>query len=345
MRDTAYKTNKRVEYFHELISFAHRASKGDRIAVATLAFDPSTPLIDEIVRELTAAAGRGADVILWVDAFSFMSSGIASINISANAPEPFASRLRALEAVRKQGGAYVITNKPTRQLTFSKASRSHIKFAVLNDRVYIGGNNLEKPEQIDLMVSWQDEQTADYLFTFARDVVRTGSPRSVLQDHDAQRQLSGKSTLLIDAGVPKQSIILDQALQLIDDAKEWIFMTCQYFPGGRTGQHLATAMRRGVHVALHYSPPSTHGKEAPGHYSYEILQRLQLPSELFTYRLPSSHPKLHAKVLATEQGAMIGSHNYVVQGVRFGTAEIALRSDTPAFSDMLRSAIQRQIET
>jgi len=151
MRDTAYKTNKRVEYFHELISFAHRASKGDRIAVATLAFDPSTPLIDEIVRELTAAAGRGADVILWVDAFSFMSSGIASINISANAPEPFASRLRALEAVRKQGGAYVITNKPTRQLTFSKASRSHIKFAVLNDRVYIGGNNLEKPEQIDLV--------------------------------------------------------------------------------------------------------------------------------------------------------------------------------------------------
>jgi hypothetical protein len=43
-------------------------------------------------------------------------------------------------------------------------------------------------------------------------------------------------------------------------------------------------------------------------------------------------PRLHAKLLATEQGAMIGSHNYVVQGVTLGTAEAAILRNDPQFS-------------
>ena len=43
-------------------------------------------------------------------------------------------------------------------------------------------------------------------------------------------------------------------------------------------------------------------------------------------------PKLHAKVLVSERCAIIGSHNYVWQGVRFGTAEIAfITTNQPSY--------------
>jgi hypothetical protein len=345
MGSTAYHLTNRVEYFHELQDFARSARGGDRIVIATMSFDPTAPPLAELSHELAAAAARGVKVLLWVDAFTFLSKGIGKLHVSATATEPFGSRFAALEDLRNQGGTYIITNKPLRSFSFAKAGRSHIKFAVLNDRVYIGGNNLERPEQIDIMAGWHNKATADYLSSLAIDVAKAGSPHEALHNQDVRMQLDNGSALLIDAGVPGQSLILSEALQLIDNAKDWICMTCQYFPGGQTGNHLAAALRRGVQVTLYYSPARSHGKEAPGHFAYERWERLQLPRELFVHRLPATRPKLHAKVLTTEQGAMLGSHNYAVQGVRFGTAEIALRDNSPVFSNALRTAIVEQIET
>jgi hypothetical protein len=44
-------------------------------------------------------------------------------------------------------------------------------------------------------------------------------------------------------------------------------------------------------------------------------------------------PHIHAKLIATERAAMIGSHNYVVQGVSLGTAEAAILRNDPQFSE------------
>jgi len=349
--ESRYHFTDRPEYFRELIDFARRAGPNDRIAVATMAFHPEEPMIGELAHELTAAAGRGARIILSVDAINFLRNDHPpkpgplwyGTKLSARSPEPYGSRFATLETLRAAGGTYVITNRPTRRFTIPQAGRSHIKYAVLGSRIYIGGNNLDKYRTMDVMVSWDDPATADYIYHFAADVARTASPRITLKEQDVQRQIDDGTTLLIDAGVPRQSIILDTALQLIDEAEERIFMTCQYFPGGRTGQHLTAAIHRGVDVTLYYSPPRAHGRHAPGHYLYELRERRRNSAELFKHRLPISNPKLHAKVLVSEKAAMLGSHNYVVQGVHLGTAEIALLSQDRDFAATLEKQITKTI--
>ncbi len=337
-----YHFSSRMEYFQELTDFARHAGKGDRMSVATMVFTAEEPAIGEMIYEMTNAARRGARVILSVDAFSFLLGQHLKpgplwfgTELSARSPEPFGERFAALKTLAEAGGAYVITNRPKRRFTIPQAGRSHIKFAVLNDRIYIGGHNLERPSDIDVMAHWDDHGAADYLLGFTQAVVKTGSPRMVLHGHDVQRRLNDDTTLLIDAGTPRQSLILDEAWQLIDEAEERLFMTCQYFPGGRTGQHLARALQRGVQVTLYYSHPSAQDSEAAGHHLYALRERLRLPAELFTHRLPKNYPKLHAKVLVSEKAAMLGSHNYVVQGVRLGTSEIALLSKDPVFGQQL----------
>jgi len=346
-----YRFTDRLGYFQELIDFAREAGPDDRMAVAAMSFHPQDLIIKELMRELTSAAGRGARVTLLVDAINFTRSSNPSrfgplwysARLSTHSPKPFGDCFASLEALKTAGGTYVITNRPARPFSNPYAGRSHIKFAVLNNRVYIGGNNLDKYNTMDVMTSWEDRVTADYIHNFAVDTVRTASPRTTLQGQDVRHKVDDDTVLLIDAGVSRQSIILDEALELIDEAQERIFMTCQYFPGGRTGQHLAAAIRRGVNVALYYSPPNAHGMHAPGHYIYELRERGRTHAGLFKHRLPIGDPKLHAKVLVTEQGAMLGSHNYVVQGVQMGTAEIALHSRSRYFAKDLEQKISGTI--
>ena len=56
--------------------------------------------------------------------------------------------------------------------------------------------------------------------------------------------------------------------------------------------------------------------------------------------LSASAPKLHAKLLATDQGVMIGSHNYVKFGVSVGTAEITLKSSDPQLAVQARAKLE-----
>jgi phosphatidylserine/phosphatidylglycerophosphate/cardiolipin synthase-like enzyme len=173
-------------------------------------------------------------------------------------------------------------------------------------------------------------------------MVATSSTKQTFSGHDQSLQLSDSMQLLIDAGIPSQSTIYDHAMALIDAAEQSIFFTCQYFPGGKTAQHLLAAHKRGVQVRIVFSHPHRHGKKAPLHHVYNTRERLRLPPEFFAYRQPKHANRLHAKVIATEKGAIVGSNNYVTQGVMLGTAEIALQYDSPAFAQQLIQKIESQ---
>jgi phosphatidylserine/phosphatidylglycerophosphate/cardiolipin synthase-like enzyme len=185
------------------------------------------------------------------------------------------------------------------------------------------------------MVGWRDKKAADWVYDWVTKIVATGSTKETFASKDRQLELSPSLRILLDAGKPKQSIIYDCALQLIDEAQESIFFTCQYFPGGRTGKHLLKAYDRGVDVRIVYSHPLAHGPKAPAHWLYNTRERLRLPAALFSEQRAAKAPTVHAKVIATEKGAIVGSHNYVPQGVWLGTAEIALLSNDPEFSKAL----------
>lgn len=345
-----YSFLSRPAYFETLANVVELAARGERVIVATMDFDPLEPAVQRLVEALRTAAHQHANVTLLIDAHNFLQD-------RGGKPGPLfyrgtlnrvngasAASVAALESIEGAGGHCVVTNIPKRRFNPPMVGRSHIKGAVVGNRVFVGGCNLEHAEQIDVMVTWKDLLAAEKLSNWLLRIADTGSARQALSDVDAEVALDETTRLLIDSGVPRQSLIYDEALQLIDSAQEWIYMTCQYFPGGPTARHLAAAQARGVKVEIDFSHPRTHGSSAAIHYAHQAAQRARrLPRNFFVGKLDKQVPKLHAKVLASEQGAMLGSHNYVIQGVRFGTAELALKSLDSAFSLELRSFMHAQL--
>lgn len=347
----SYQFCNQPTYFKQLAKLISQTKSGDRVGLATMAFNQDEPLVADILVELTKAAKRGVKAYFAVDALAFMMSDdprrfgpVWYGKQPTVKPGLFGERFELFERLRQAGGHYAIINRPSHAFSLPVAGRSHIKTAIINDRVYIGGHNLASSNRIDLMTYWEDPKTADLLFKFLKNVIKSGSVGHILAS-DQRYELNSTDSLIIDCGQRHQSLILETALNLIDSAEDWLYMTCQYFPGGRTGRHLKAALDRGVKVRLVFSPPSVHGSDKWGHQIYEKLQRLKLPDELFSGKLPEGVPKLHAKLIATEQGAIIGSHNYVGQGVWLGTAEIALLKRDPAFAKAAVAAIDKEIKS
>lgn len=340
----------RADYVRQVRDEILQTGKGDRVLVATMTIDAGEPGVHALLEALIRAAQQGASVTLLVDAYNFLSSPNKlpgplwyHSSLPDRLAEPFRRDYRGLEAVAAAGANVVLTNQPHRRFSFIPGGRSHIKCAVVNDKLYIGGCNLNSVKTIDVMTAWQDTQAADWMYDKLSRMADTGSSQAAFGGEDQVLPIGADSQLLIDAGTPGQSTILREAYHLIDNAEESLFMTCQYFPGGSTARHLAAAYKRGVRIHLAYSHPSVHGIEAPGHFIYAVRERTRVPQALFTHRLKKGLPKLHAKVLCSEKAAMIGSHNYVSQGVRFGTAEVALQVRTPAYAAALQQFMQTML--
>lgn len=351
MSEPKFQLYSRIDYYQELTDCANAAQPGEAITLMTMVYDITIPAVSSLMDALCGAAARGVTITMIMDAYSFLLSEQdkpgplllrGRIELE-RLSEPFRSAYDKLERLRSNGGKYHIINRPKRPFMYPKAGRSHIKLALVNDRVFIGGCNLEETEGLDMMASWRDAATASWLRQTVDKIVNAGSVKDALDKRDVSHDINHSMDMFIDCGVSRQSIILERAHRLIDEAKETVFMTCQYFPGGATGQHLLSAHKRGVKVRVIYSPPDVHGKEAIGHHIHNLSERLRLPPAFFMEQLPPSAPKLHAKIIATESAVMIGSHNYVAAGVIFGTAEIALLRRDAALASEIRQHILRQI--
>ncbi|HSX17412.1 MAG TPA: phospholipase D-like domain-containing protein [Patescibacteria group bacterium] len=341
-----------TEYWAELQRRIDQTTAGGRIAMMVMDFNPTEPLMQAVFQKLFAAADRGVNVWVSVDAHTFMFnpetrsiSSFLAHNDLQKLPKPLAAKLRLLrELGNKPTGHTAIINKPKHSFSNPVAGRSHIKMSVVDDYIFVGGCNLQHTAWLDLMVGWQSKKIAGTLLAFVSDVIGNESTRTVMHGLDRCIPLDELTNLYIDAGKPGQSIILTQALALIDAAQESITMTCQYFPNAITAQHLAAAHKRGVRVEIIYSHPAMHGLVGGlGQHVSMLLERTRVPAKLFHMRLPASGPALHAKLIATEQGAIVGSHNYVRAGVRLGTAEIAVVQHTPGFSQNALAALRREL--
>lgn len=332
------------EYLQEVTKKINALGKGDRVVLTTMDFNPVEQPVNKVVRALIEASSRGANVHLLVDAFAFMvgehgepnGSFLQHGGIEASRSKLFSDKYALLEELRHAGGKYVIVNKPSTRLAIPFIGRSHIKLAIINNHVYLGGRNLGNVWQIDCMVGFYDKPAADYLWGFILNIENKGNVREVLHSTDQIEKIDDKTSLLIDAGKPGQSLIFETALKFIDEAEDWLTITCQYFPSDITAAHLARAVKRGVQVRAYYNHPNKH--RGIGRVAQNLILasgRLRLPSQLFAHQLPANHRRIHAKLLASEKGAIIGSHNYISAGVRFGTAEIALVRQNPGFGKQL----------
>ena len=342
-----------AEYWTELRARLAKTIAGDRIALMAMDFDSHDPIVAGICKELLAAAQRGVDTHLIVDGRSFLFDPHAGKfgplwygRPLEKADAIFQPRLHTIRQLQRQShGHATITNRPLRRFSNIYAGRSHIKFSLINDTIFIGGCNLYDTQFLDLMTCWDDRRTSDDLFDFVKRIETHEHVGQALDWHDQEFAIHPDATLFIDAGARRQSIIFDHALQLIDEAQKHITITCQFFPNSRTAQRLAAAHRRGVDVTVLFAHPSKHGKgfRRAGQYYNVWRERRRVPAALFAHGLTPDMPMLHAKLLATDAGTMIGSHNYVRAGVNLGTAEIALLFRDPAYSKAALAALSREL--
>jgi phosphatidylserine/phosphatidylglycerophosphate/cardiolipin synthase-like enzyme len=341
-----YQLVSKMEYFRDLVRRIDGAQKGTRVAVATMAFEPHEQPIHDLVKALTGAARRGVDTYLTLDAYTFLVHDKrlwpgplwSQTAIPTVIAEPFRSTLAVLRAFKTAGGHYSITNVPGKPFRNPYSGRSHIKGAVIGDYIYIGGCNLDSPGYVDIMVGRTHKESADWVYDRFVQMCTSASTVTTYQGVDQHKVFGDDSEIIIDSGVPRQSAIYSRALQLIDSAKDTIYLTCQFFPGGETAKHLLAAHKRGVDVRIVYSHPATHGSKQLFHVLHITRERMRLPTDFFAEQQSARTPKLHAKVLIADGTSLIGSHNYVTQGVNFGTAEIALQNNDP---DLARAVIRK----
>jgi phosphatidylserine/phosphatidylglycerophosphate/cardiolipin synthase-like enzyme len=323
------------EYFDELILGVRATKKGDRVLLMTMTYEPLEPIIAALNHELLQAANRGVFVTLAVDAHSllvgrnhFPSRLIPRAGMPTRLPPYFRNKLDFIQSLDAlPTGMGIILNLPENSLNLPIAGRSHIKIAIINSRIFLGGCNLLAEDLIDLMIDWESQPTADMLYAIMGEVARGKNVRRVLAQTDRNLRVDDHTVILIDSGVKGQSIIYKQALDLIDNAQKWLVVTGQYFPNSITAKHLLKAVERGVKVEVIFSHPSHHGPIGGFGQQISIFrERTRLPAILFNSALAKSDPMLHAKLIASDAGMMIGSHNYVRAGVMLGTAEIAFKS-------------------
>lgn len=339
----------KTPYFRQVVQDVEKSGKGDRILLTTMNFDPGDPEVSNISEALISATKRGANVTLMIDAHDFLQPDRAKFGplwfhdeFPKRLNKTALTKLEPGRKIQAYGGTFVVINHPHHAFTSPVSGRSHIKTTIVNDKVYVGGCNLTDASQIDLMVGWRNQDTADWLYKSLRRVADMESTQKAFQGVDQTYQLDATSSLFIDSGTRNQSIIYDRALALIDSAKDSLVITCQFFPHGLTAQHLARAAARGVKVRILFNRPRKHEAYAPIQQAVIWQERLRgMPREFFANILPARSPYIHAKLLASESTAMIGSHNYVTEGVKFGTAEIALYREDPRFAQAAIAAIDQ----
>lgn len=341
-----YSTQK---YFNHLADSISNTVRGDRVVLTSMTFDPKDDLVGLLMEQLNSAAKRGVSITVIIDSYTFISNGFSKLIplvFSTKQNHKNSPIIKALEKLKSSGGQYAVLNKPRNPFSLIYSGRFHAKLAIINDRVYVGGCNLSNTERIDMMVGWDDAVVANKLFEVCMKILELNYRQTSFAGQDLVIKLDSTSTLLFDVGIKRQSAIMKKAFEVIDNAEKSIFFVCQYYPNSLTTRHLNRAAKRGVDVTILFNHPSQHS--FPNSLIHRLVMQkqgwLSQPS-LKLIKLPKSEHFMHAKLIATEKSAIMGSHNFIIAGVNLGTTEIALYDDNSNFSKNAIETILNQITT
>jgi len=327
-----------ADYYAALAAEVSQAGQGDVVDIATMSFEPNDPQVDQLLTALGTAAANGASVNLAVDAYALLLESTHPVPGPLWAPLPsgqelFRRRQQALASLHSHPTTQAtVINQPSRLFSSPVAGRNHIKISRANDRVYLPNGNLNLTDDNDMVLALTESRAASWLGEIVADLAATGHTLDTLSHTDEVFPVDHATELIVDAGIPGQSLILDEALALIDEAEDWLVLATQYYPQKEVLRRLTDAVLRGVDVRLPYNTPASQGllEKLPERLS--LFRSRKVHSQLRAYPLPVTGRKMHLKGLASEKQAMAGSHNYIERGVRSGTAELVLRRRDAAFA-------------
>lgn len=337
------------EYLTGLTDALQHTHAGDRIALTTMSFEPSEPTVKGILNALHGAAERNVEIHFGVDAYTFLVDDSTHAVGPMLLPNPirqraFRERKRSLEELQQHPSVTVgVLNQPEHWLSNPYAHRSHVKAVVINDTSHIIGPNLHKTHRADAALSIASPAVSDKLYKTLVRLVTSESTEQTFEGRDQIWQLDDRTQLLIDAGRPHQSIILQAGLNIINTAHEELMLTSQYFPRGPIAQALASVvLQNNVRLTHFYNDPAAQGAFGRIPESLVIARQRALIARLPQYSRLSPHTHLHTKAVANETAGLIGSHNLDPRGVKFGTAEMSVYRHDPVFARRLADLVLEQ---
>lgn len=295
---------------------------------------------DAIVSWCEDATLRGLDVRLNIDASSKLGKGANAYYQDRITPTKGAAlRLfqqtldeRLFRQLEGKGATLTFTNPPdsiAEHLFPTLVGRDHKKITIVDDVAYIGGLNLadDNLRSADFMVKITDPAMVATLAEIFTQV----NERRPTSDYEIPFEDGTK--ILIDCGKPGESLILDTAAALIDEAQESVRAVTLLAPDGKLRTALRKASNEGVFVEdITSNPERANGIFGLTHLVNLALLRLSRDDIPLRYFLPGD---LHAKSLLIDvedpkrAAAVTGSHNHSGHGVRAGTSEIVIVSRNP----------------
>ncbi len=223
---------------------------------------------------------------------------------------------------------------PINWLVFSLL-RNHFKLAVVDDILWLGGLNAGKDSdfnRIDYMMRLDSKALVDF-------VVGIIENQSAL-DKDISEKI-GEETVLVDRGKPGKSIIYDTLLQQLSEIKDpaaaTVTILSPWVPDDKLLDSLHDLRQKGAIILIvtsyhkmSFSPIGVYALMKNFNHLMMKLKQKDIP-------LVFTPLEVHGKMatITSEDGesnwGMITTHNFVSQGIKMGTTEIAIASTNQDF--------------
>lgn len=228
----------------------------------------------------------------------------------------------------------------------SRQNHNHIKLFIVDDVAWIGSMNLRESD-----------------FTMSNAMIKIADPELVEQlariyDVSTQEKTApneaikvGESELLFDGGNPKDSVIYDKAVEMIDSLQEGdeAVLIGQYAPVkmmyGQLLEKMRTKMDQGSKVKF-LTPPTESLHPVGG--AARLLQRgidkreAQTPNMETTTLVRKTHLKAMMVIRANgEREVLFGSHNLTSWTVRIGNKELSIWSKDSEIVDSIANLLDQ----
>jgi len=224
--------------------------------------------------------------------------------------------------------------------------RNHFKLAIVDNVAWIGGLNAGKDgdyNRIDFMVKFSSPDFVDavaHIVEHQQDL-----------DENVSEEIDGYD-LLVDAGLPGESIIYETVLQRLKDIQDpngaEITLLSPWVPDNELLEVLHQLHQRGAQIRV---LTSYHKFQIAFEGIYAVIKNFNtMMMKLKKMEVPILYTPLevHGKMLLIKEGeqayAVITTHNLVTQGVKMGTAEIAVGSAKPGFVSQCKKFLEKVTE-
>jgi len=316
------------EYIADATRSIHDATRRVRVIALTIADEVET---EALLDALVTAARRGVDVHVAADTFTYADAAGRFV------PKSYLTKRQrsSMDMTTKLIDAGATFDWLGQEGGLPWRGRTHTKFCVVDDTVYsFGGVNLDDRGATsgDYMLRITDHRLADDL---VHVYARIRSANSFFSGFRSSALKYGEDHVLVDGGIPGDSIIYRQALKYARKSQR-IVLVSQYCPTGELGKIVASK-----HHEMWFNPPRN-----ASHFNRALISASMAITRHDTLYRKGQY--LHAKVIIFYLGsgkrvAITGSHNFVRGGVTLGTREIALQTENPLVIDQIEQFIEDRV--